>query len=165
MLRYGNAVTFCYAWTKIYVLNGLKSSEDMKKNVANVANVAILGVRVQALRKAKGLTRKVLCERAGVSPAFLYDLEHGLLKNPSLAHTEAVAVELGTDLATLLTMSREESAGEVLLRFSTPEGVALEPVDIAKAQRIMQEVFNAFAREGKTKGRRGSGDGREESSG
>ncbi len=133
----------------------------MKSKSKITANVAILGAQIQALRSAKGLTRKDLCQKAGVSPAFLYDLEHGLLKNPSLAHTEAVAIELGTDLATLLTVSGEARSNEVLLRFSTPDGVVLGPAEIAKAQRIMQEVLNAVAREGAPAGGRRRGDGGE----
>ena len=67
-------------------------SKRMKSNSPNHSNVAILGLQLQTLRKSKGLTRQKLCEIARVSPAFLFQLEHGLLKRPSLEHTGGVGV-------------------------------------------------------------------------
>lgn len=114
---------------------------------AKTANIVALGAQIQSLRKSKGLSRKELCERAGVSSAFLYDLEHGLLENPSMRHTEAVALELGLNLVTLFTMSQQDSADSLVLRFNWPKDVPQVAGEIAKAQRVMQEVLNAIARE------------------
>lgn len=125
----------------------------MKSKSKISANVSILGAQIQALRISKGLTRKELCRMAGVSPAFLYDIEHGLLGNPSLAHVEAVATALGTDVVSLLSVSEGGGQDKIVLRFSSPPGVELTLEDISTAQRIMQEVLNALAKE-RTMGKR-----------
>jgi len=48
-----------------------------------------LGQAVRARRRALGLDQLVLCDLAGVGPAFLYSLEHG---KPSVRLDKVVAV-------------------------------------------------------------------------
>lgn len=48
-----------------------------------------LGLAVRARRRALGLDQLVLCDLAGVGPAFLYSLEHG---KPSVRLDKVVGV-------------------------------------------------------------------------
>jgi transcriptional regulator with XRE-family HTH domain len=61
----------------------------------------LLGARLRARRTRAGLQLAELAERAGVSQAYLSDMERGR-KLPTLPALDAVATALGTSAAALL---------------------------------------------------------------
>ena len=61
----------------------------------------VLGRRLRRLRTARGWSQKVLCERAGLSPRFLVQLERGQA-NPSLQRLLELAGALEMPLSELV---------------------------------------------------------------
>lgn len=55
----------------------IESVRSMRTNGHQQAGARELGRAVRARRRALGLDQLVLCDLAGVGPAFLYSLEHG----------------------------------------------------------------------------------------
>ncbi|HJN14331.1 MAG TPA: helix-turn-helix transcriptional regulator [Armatimonadota bacterium] len=61
-----------------------------------------LGAHIRHLREAKGLTQSGLASQAGISKAYLSQIEGGKIQGPSAKTLHAVAVVLGTTVARLL---------------------------------------------------------------
>jgi FMN phosphatase YigB (HAD superfamily) len=61
-----------------------------------------LGQRLQAVRKAAGLTQQDLCHKANLSYSTLAKIERGAIKSPSIFTIQSIAGALGTGLDTLL---------------------------------------------------------------
>ncbi len=57
-----------------------------------------VGLRLKALRQAKGLTQVELAGKAGVTQAYLAQLEAGVRGNPSLDVLERLARALGVQV-------------------------------------------------------------------
>lgn len=70
-----------------------------------------LGKRVQAIREAAGIARLPLSRAAGFSNSVVYQLECGLIMNPSAELVFAIAAALGTTADYL--MRGEGAAPEV----------------------------------------------------
>lgn len=61
-----------------------------------------LGQRLQAARRAAGLTQQQLCHQAGLSYSTLAKIERGAIKAPSIFTIQSIAAVLGTTLDNLL---------------------------------------------------------------
>ena len=68
----------------------------------------LLGHRIKALRKARGLTQEKLGEESKVNYKFLGSLERGL-ENPSVATLEKIATALEVELMELFRFHHEET--------------------------------------------------------
>jgi DNA-binding XRE family transcriptional regulator len=64
-----------------------------------------LGLAIQAQRKEKGMTRKQLATRAGLSPRLVTALERGFLKDLSLAAFFNLAFALGVSVEQIVEKS------------------------------------------------------------
>ncbi|MCB9870644.1 MAG: helix-turn-helix domain-containing protein [Planctomycetes bacterium] len=69
-----------------------------------------LGDAVQAARKARGLTRRALAQRSGVSERFLAEIEAGR-GNPSLLRLDDLALALDASVADLLRPRGADAVG------------------------------------------------------
>lgn len=89
------------------------------------ATTRTFGATVSAVRAAAGLSLRELARRAGLSPSFLFDVEHDN-RVPSEEGVERLAVVLGMDPAFLLaTAGRVTAAVAAMLRADPELGVAL----------------------------------------
>lgn len=61
-----------------------------------------LGKRLQAARRAAGMTQQMLCHKANLSYSTLAKIERGAIKSPSIFTVQTIAAALGTSLDTLL---------------------------------------------------------------
>ncbi|WP_169736713.1 helix-turn-helix domain-containing protein [Pseudonocardia spinosispora] len=68
-----------------------------------------VGVRLRALRQAKGLSARDLADRAGVTPAYLSRLETGKV-SPTVATLSRVVQALGESVGALFDDAREDGA-------------------------------------------------------
>ena len=82
----------------IAVRDLLSSGADLRM----LRNAVELGQRVQQLRRAAGLEQPDLCEKAGLSRAYISRLENGAVPNPKLYDLAAVAQALGTSVTDLM---------------------------------------------------------------
>jgi HAD superfamily hydrolase (TIGR01509 family) len=71
-----------------------------------------LGKRLQAARRAAGLTQQMLCHKAGLSYSTLAKIERGAIKSPSIFTVQTIAAATGTSLDALLGL---EGAGSPAL--------------------------------------------------
>lgn len=60
-----------------------------------------IGLNLQALRRAKGLTQEELASRAKIHQTYLSGVERGL-RNPSAMVMQRIAVGLGSDIEDLV---------------------------------------------------------------
>lgn len=70
--------------------------------IAVAMNLTLLGQRVRAHRTKRGWSQKQLCERAGVSPRFLVQVERGEA-NPSITRLSEIAQALDVSVTALVT--------------------------------------------------------------
>lgn len=89
-------------------------SHGPQQPTATASAARTLGLAVRTRRRALGLDQLVLCDLAGVGPAFLYSLEHG---KPTVRLDKVVAVlaVLGLELRVRpgrALLSAEESLRE-----------------------------------------------------
>jgi len=92
----------------------------MPKLPEKPANVSSFGERLRRARTARGKTLRQVASSAGVSIAYLSDLERGVLENPTLDKLRGIAAALDVSLNDLLDVP--ESSSEP----SGPELPALE---------------------------------------
>jgi len=71
--------------------------------------VAIDARALRSRRRAAFLSQAEVAEQAGISPAYLCELEKGLYK-PSIARLRALARVLGCDIADLMADEQEPAA-------------------------------------------------------
>lgn len=64
--------------------------------------LAMIGKRIQELRKEKRLSLSELAEQAGVAKSYLSSIEREIQRNPSIQFLEKIASVLGVDIHTLL---------------------------------------------------------------
>jgi HAD superfamily hydrolase (TIGR01549 family) len=62
----------------------------------------VLGKRLQAARKAGGLTQQQLCHKSGLSYSTLTKIERGAIKSPSIFTVQSIADALGLSLDALI---------------------------------------------------------------
>src|SRR6476659_7419784 len=61
-----------------------------------------LGARLQAVRKQKGFTQQLLCQKANLSYSTLAKIERGAIKSPSIFTIQRIATTLGISLDELI---------------------------------------------------------------
>jgi len=88
-------------------------SHGSKSPTGPESAVRALGQAVRARRRALGLDQLVLCDLAGVGPAFLYSLEHG---KPSVRLDKVVAVLAVLGLEMHVRPGRESISADDSLR-------------------------------------------------
>lgn len=96
----------------------------------------LLGRRIRALRKAKGLTQEQLGEASRVNYKFLGSLERGL-ENPSVVTLAKVAKGLEVELMELFRYHHEEANPDKLKRMIT---------DLIKNEKVerLQIIFKVI---------------------
>jgi FMN phosphatase YigB (HAD superfamily)/DNA-binding Xre family transcriptional regulator len=65
-----------------------------------------LGQRLQAARRAAGLTQQTLCQKANISYSTLAKIERGAIKSPSIFTIQSLIVALGCSLDELLGINQ-----------------------------------------------------------
>jgi XRE family aerobic/anaerobic benzoate catabolism transcriptional regulator len=116
--------------------------------VRHEALLAAVGARVRAQRELRGLTRRQLAERSGVSERFLAQLEAGQ-GNISLSRFADVAEALGTTPAALLSEMPGAAAGTRIVALLGVRGAGKSTVGAALASRYrvpFVEVDHAIER-------------------
>jgi transcriptional regulator with XRE-family HTH domain len=71
-------------------------------DVSRLGGMLVATSVLTTLREAKGLNQVELAKRAGVTTAYLNQLEHGKRKNPSLDILKKLAKALGVPVTELL---------------------------------------------------------------
>jgi transcriptional regulator with XRE-family HTH domain len=75
-----------------------------KLTEADVHTITLLGSRVKALRKSRGLTLGTVADRAGLAKSYVWELERGKNTNPSISTLMALARAFGSSLDELVGM-------------------------------------------------------------
>jgi transcriptional regulator with XRE-family HTH domain len=78
----------------------------------------LLGRRIRALRKSKGLTQEQLGAACGVNYKFIGGIERGE-ENPSLSILQKIAEGLGMEVIELFSFQHEESDPDKLKKMIT----------------------------------------------
>lgn len=107
------------------------STDTAATDASALAVIRSVGARVRAARKDRGMTRRELSERSGVSPRYLAKLEGGE-GNISIGLLHKVALALGTSAEQLL--ARVEAQSEDMRRVAAMYGRA----DAATRARVLQ---------------------------
>ncbi|MBP2004314.1 helix-turn-helix domain-containing protein [Halobacillus andaensis] len=68
----------------------------------------VIGDRIQALRKRKGLSIIQLAERTGFAKSYISSIERGVQSNPSIQFVEKVALELDVSVNYLILGEKNE---------------------------------------------------------
>lgn len=101
-----------------------------------------LGARLQEVRKQKGFTQQLLCQKANLSYSTLAKIERGAIKSPSIFTIQRIAHTLGVTLDELIGESKVENRE---LRH-TKSGVAFIYFDVNGCLvRGYQRAFTALA--------------------
>ena len=66
---------------------------------------ALLGERIKAIRKEKGMTISELAEKAGVAKSYLSSIERNMQSNPSIQFIEKISDALGISVNDILHYS------------------------------------------------------------
>ncbi|MEI9913827.1 MAG: HAD-IA family hydrolase [Candidatus Saccharibacteria bacterium] len=105
----------------------------------------VLGTRIQALRRAAGLTQQQLCNQANISYSTLTKIERGAIKSPSIFTVESIAVAIGVSLDQMVGNDSSNSSRE--LRKSS-SGVSFVYFDVNGCLvRFYQRAFTIIADE------------------
>jgi transcriptional regulator with XRE-family HTH domain len=64
-----------------------------------------IGERAKELRKLRGLSLQAVCDRAGMTKSWLWDIEQGRQKNPTINSAVALSRALGVSLDYLIGIS------------------------------------------------------------
>lgn len=108
-------------------------------------NEKSLGKRLQAARRAKGLTQQVLCQQANLSYSTLAKIERGAIKAPSIFTVQSIATALHVGLDELLGTSAAASQPARAYR-RTKSGVSFVYFDLNDTlMRASQQGFTALA--------------------
>ena len=97
----------------------------------------LLGRRIKALRKSKGLTQEGLGEKCGVNYKFLGGIERGR-ENPSLSVLLRIATGLGVDVAELFKFCHEETNPAKLKKTLIDIVNSIEQQEVEKLQIILK---------------------------
>jgi len=88
-----------------------------------------LGKRLQAARRAAGMTQQVLCQKAALSYSTLTKIERGAIKSPSIFTIQSIATALGTSLDELIGVGAVTS-GNAKIHQRSKSGVSFVYFDI-----------------------------------
>jgi len=89
-----------------------------------------LGQRLQAARRAGGLTQQELCHKAGLSYSTLAKIERGAIKSPSIFTIQNIAAALGVGLDALLGVAPSPAAPAAKPKMTAQNGVKFVYFDI-----------------------------------
>jgi len=64
------------------------------------SSITSLGLKIETLRKERGLNQARLAEMTGINPATISRLESGKIRNPTQEHLDRLNKALGVDLIT-----------------------------------------------------------------
>jgi HAD superfamily hydrolase (TIGR01509 family) len=67
-----------------------------------------LGARLQEVRRQKGFTQQLLCQKANLSYSTLAKIERGAIKSPSIFTIQRIATTLGVSLDELIGGAKED---------------------------------------------------------
>ncbi|SEA67875.1 XRE family transcriptional regulator, master regulator for biofilm formation [Thalassobacillus cyri] len=70
----------------------------------------MIGERIQAIRKQRGLSLTELAERAGVAKSYLSSIERNLQSNPSIQFLEKISSELDVSIHYIFHGDQEDQA-------------------------------------------------------
>ncbi|WP_017755125.1 helix-turn-helix domain-containing protein [Calidifontibacillus oryziterrae] len=70
----------------------------------------MIGKRIQAIRKEKGLSLSDLASKAGVAKSYLSSIERDIQSNPSLQFLEKIASVLNINVQTLINPEFQEDS-------------------------------------------------------
>lgn len=109
-----------------------------------------LGQRLQAARKAAGLTQQELCQKADLSYSTLAKIERGAIKSPSIFTIQNVAKALNVGLDSLLglqsSMPVAQAAPVVAPKLTAQSGVRFVYFDVNGCiVRFFQAAFTRLA--------------------
>lgn len=102
----------------------------------------LLGHRIKALRKARGLTQEKLGEESKVNYKFLGSLERGL-ENPSVATLEKIAASLDVELMEFFRFHHEETDPAELKKLLIDVIDHIGQNEVEKLQLILK-IINAI---------------------
>ena len=77
-------------------------AETIPTSNRDLTMAATLAERLQIWREAKGLSLRALEEKAGISNAYLSQIETGKVKEPSLTNLKKIAAAYGVSVSTLI---------------------------------------------------------------
>ncbi|GAA0363543.1 helix-turn-helix domain-containing protein [Bacillus horti] len=95
----------------------------------------MIGKKIQALRKERGLSLSELADKADIAKSYLSSIERDIQKNPSIQFLEKIAGVLDVPIQSLI---HEESVTEAL------DQEWLELVKEAMESNITKEEFKDF---------------------
>ena len=104
-----------------------------------------LAARIKKIRLKRGLSVKELAEKAGVTPAYLYQIEGGQRKNPSalILHRITTALDITTDEAFKL-LERPPDVKQVIRKFKAKVPPSL--IEYAQRESLDPEEVEMLAR-------------------
>ena len=106
-----------------------------------------LGKRVQAVRKAAGLTQQDLCQRANLSYSTLAKIERGAIKTPSVFTIQGIARALNMSLDELLG-SVKNTTSVASSKKTSKDGIKFVYFDVNGCLvRSFQKAFDMIAEE------------------
>jgi FMN phosphatase YigB (HAD superfamily)/DNA-binding XRE family transcriptional regulator len=110
-----------------------------------------LGKRLQAARRAAGLTQQTLCQRANISYSTLAKIERGAIKAPSIFTIQSLAAALGSSLDTLLGIAlpgAQATNQPTVATGQSKNGISFVYFDVNGCLiHFFQRAFTALARD------------------
>jgi FMN phosphatase YigB (HAD superfamily)/DNA-binding XRE family transcriptional regulator len=104
----------------------------------------ILGKRIQALRKAGGLTQQALCQQADLSYSTLAKIERGAIRSPSIFTVQSIAEALSISVDSIIGSSPVASTSRKLNK--SKSGVSFVYFDVNGCLvRFYQRAFSKIA--------------------
>ncbi len=105
-----------------------------------------LGQRLQAARRAAGLTQQALCQKANISYSTLAKIERGAIKSPSIFTIQNLVVAMGVSFDSLLGIP--ESAEPVIPAGQSKNGIKFVYFDVNGCLiHFFQRAFTSLARD------------------
>jgi FMN phosphatase YigB (HAD superfamily) len=105
-----------------------------------------LGQRLQAARRAAGLTQQTLCEKANISYSTLAKIERGAIRSPSIFTIQSLVVALGISLDELLGIGK--AAEEAVPAGVSKNGIKFVYFDVNGCLiHFFQRAFTSLARD------------------
>lgn len=106
-----------------------------------------MGIRIRAIRKAKGLTQQQLAELSGLDDAYIGSVERGE-RNFSIDTLEKVLTALNVSISELMFSKEHVTKDETIRQEAIDEFVALtsrlNEKQIGILRRVSKEVSRAF---------------------
>ncbi|MDQ0492331.1 helix-turn-helix domain-containing protein [Paenibacillus brasilensis] len=106
-----------------------------------------MGIRIRAIRKAKGLTQQQLAELSGLDDAYIGSVERGE-RNFSIDTLEKVLTALNVSISELMFSKEHMTKDETIRQEAIDEFVALtsklDEKQIGILRRVSKEISRAF---------------------